>query len=69
MDNVGLFGLISLAVTAGAICYVIYMARLFFFPKNPNYDIYKGLAVATFAFADLGSSIRAWPRKSNRTIL
>lgn len=47
------FGLMSLTITAGAIAYLSYMARLFFFPVIDHYDIYQGLLIAALAFTDL----------------
>jgi hypothetical protein len=52
------FGLMALTISFGAICYLAYMARLFFFPEVETYDIYEGIAIAAFAFADLGWAIR-----------
>jgi hypothetical protein len=53
------FGLMSLTVSFGAACYLAYMARLFYFPKIDSYNIYEGLAIAAFAFADLGWAIHS----------
>jgi hypothetical protein len=66
------FGLMSLTVSFGAICYLAYMARLFFFPKLETYTLYEGIAIAAFAFADLGWAIRSlikeW-KKNNLTMI
>lgn len=51
------FGLMALTVSFGAICYLAYMARLFFFPKVATYNLYEGLAIAAFAFGDLAYAI------------
>jgi|LAHS01.1.fsa_nt_gb hypothetical protein len=48
----------SLTVSFGAICYLAYTARLFYFPKIDAYTLYEGLAIAVFAFADLIWAIR-----------
>jgi ABC-type Fe3+-siderophore transport system permease subunit len=47
------FGLMTLTVSFGAVCYIAYMARLFFFPEVDTYSIYEDLAIAAFAFTDL----------------
>ena len=47
----------ALTVSFGAICYLAYMARLFFFPKVATYNLYEGLAIAAFAFGDLAYAI------------
>jgi hypothetical protein len=59
LDERKAFGLMSLTVSVGAVCYLSYMARLFFFPKVATYNIYEGLAIAAFAFADLGWAIHS----------
>jgi hypothetical protein len=51
------FGLMALTVSFGAICYLAYMARLFYFPKVATYNLYEGLAIAAFAFGDLAYAI------------
>lgn len=48
------FLLMALTISVGALCYATYMARLFFFPTIQSFDIYQGLAIAAFAFIDLG---------------
>lgn len=58
-DETKAFGLMSLTVSFGAVCYLAYMARLFFFPKINAYTLYEGLAIATFAFADLAWAIHS----------
>jgi hypothetical protein len=47
------------------------MARLFFFPKVDTYNIYEGLAIAAFAFADLIWAIRSLvkERKKNNLVM
>ena len=47
------FGLMTLTVSFGAVCYIAYMARLFFFPEVDTYSIYEDLAIAACAFTDL----------------
>jgi hypothetical protein len=65
------FGLMSLTVSFGALCYLAYMARLFFFPTVDTYNIYEGLAIAVFAFADLIWAIRNLikERKKNNLVM
>lgn len=65
------FGLMALTITAGAVCYLAYMPRLFFFPKVDSYDIYEGLAIAAFAFADLIWAIHSLikERKKNNLVM
>jgi hypothetical protein len=65
------FGLMSLTVSFGALCYLAYMARLFFFPKVDTYNLYEGLAIAVFAFADLIWAIRnlIQERKKNNLVM
>jgi hypothetical protein len=53
------FGLMAINISVGAICYLSYMIRLFFFPKIDAYSIYEGLAIAAFAFVDLGWAIHS----------
>lgn len=70
-DETKAFGLMSLTISFGAICYISYMARLFFFPKVDAYNIYEGITIAAFAFADLGWAIRSLikERKKNNLIM
>ncbi len=42
-------GILALA----SVIYIAYMARLFFYPSNPQYGMIMGIAIATFAFTDL----------------
>jgi hypothetical protein len=65
------FGLMSLTVSFGALCYLAYMARLFFFPTVDTYNIYEGLDIAAFAFADLIWAIRNLikERKKNNLVM
>jgi hypothetical protein len=71
-DETKAFGLMSLTVSAGAICYLAYMARLFYFPKVDSSNIYEGIAIAAFAFADLGWAIHRLlqeRKKSNLVVI
>jgi hypothetical protein len=70
-DEMKAFGLMSLTISTGAICYLAYMARLFYFPKVDAYNIYEGLAIAAFAFADLGWAIHSLiqERKKNNLVM
>jgi len=65
------FGLMALTISVGAICYLSYMARLFFFPKIDQYNLYEGLSIAVFAFVDLGWAIYSLlkERKSHDIVL
>ena len=71
LDETKAFGLMSLTVSFGAVCYLAYMARLFYFPKVDSYNIYEGLAIAAFAFADLIWAIwnLAQERKKNNLVM
>jgi hypothetical protein len=71
LDEKKAFGLMSLTVSFGAICYLAYMARLFYFPKVDTYNIYEGLAIAAFAFADLIWAIHSLiqERKKNNLVM
>lgn len=69
LDERKAFGLMSLTVSFGAVCYLAYMARLFFFPKVDSYNIYEGLAIAAFAFADLIWAILSLVKERKRNNL
>jgi hypothetical protein len=71
LDERKAFGLMSLTVSFGAIAYLAYMARLFFFPRVDTYNLYEGLAIAAFAFADLIWAIRSLvkERKKNNLVM
>jgi hypothetical protein len=51
------FLVMALSISVGAIAYISYMIRLFYFPKISSYDIYESLIIALFAFVDLGWAI------------
>lgn len=71
LDEKKAFGMMTLTVSFGAVCYLAYMGRLFFFPKIDSYNIYEGIAIAAFAFADLGWAIHSLiqERKKNNLVM
>lgn len=64
------YQLSGMIVMAASVLYVIYSTRLLRHPETGSYDIYTGLGIATFAFAELGLNIRGViVERHNRTLL
>ena len=52
------YRLTGIVLILASLLYTVYAARLLWHPENPHYDMYIGLAIATFTFTEIGLSIR-----------
>jgi hypothetical protein len=64
-SELSLFGLMALTIGLGAIAYLAYMMRLFYWPEEETYNLYEGIAIALFAFVDLGWAIYRLIQEAN----
>lgn len=52
------YRLTGIILILASIFYAVYAARLLWKPENPIYNLYIGIAIATFTFTEIGMNIR-----------
>lgn len=64
------YKLSGMILIIASVLYVIYSARLLWYPMVSHYDKYAGIGIATFAFTELGLNIRGViVERHNHTLL
>lgn len=57
------YSLAGIILIIASLLYVGYSVRLFFYPATSSYNMYVGIAIATFTFTEIGLNIRGVVRE------